>query len=149
MTGGRWATVIIVVALLGLFVWAFWMKTVQEAKEIEALDEYELTPSEFYLLPENKKQHYRERRLEVPLPQDWGGALFSTSAGAWGDVYEKAVHTGSLDPLMAQYNRAVFEMAHPRIRIRFQPWDMWSADYRSQTLVAVQSGRAPAVSVAI
>ena len=49
---------------------------------------------------------------------------------------------------MAQYNRAVFEMAHPRIRIRFQPWDMWSADYRSQTLVAVQSGRAPAVSVA-
>jgi hypothetical protein len=49
---------------------------------------------------------------------------------------------------MAQYNRSLFELEHPRVRVEFLNFDMWGDNFKSVLAVALASHRAPAVYIA-
>src|SRR5919199_96052 len=70
------------------------------------------------------------------------------SRGPYPSVLDKAVHTGELEALMAQYNRSLFELEHPRVKVAFINFDMWSPNFKSVLAVSLSSGRAPAVYIA-
>src|SRR5205085_1506009 len=90
----------------------------------------------------------RYRSIPLRIPEAWGGSLLPFSRGPFPSVLEKAVESGDVTALAAQYNRALFELAHPRVRVEFVNFDMWSPNFKSALAVALASHRAPAVYVA-
>lgn len=106
----------------------------------------ELAPEQFQGLTDEQKIRYRSVVLRVP--ENWGGTLLPFSRGPYKNVVEKAVHTGELDALMAQYSRALFELEHPRVRVEFVNFDMWSPNFKQVLAVSLASRRAPAVYIA-
>jgi len=112
----------------------------------EPLLSRDLSPQEFQLLTDREKVRYRNVVLRIP--DAWGGGMLPLSRGPYPDVLEKAVHTGELEALMAYYNRAQFELEHPRVRVEFINFDMWSLHFRSMLAVALAANRAPAVYIA-
>jgi hypothetical protein len=140
----------ILLLLAALGVWAVLARRDADAGPVELLADVELTARRAARLAEADRR--RLRNVEVLLPESWpedsGAMLFPVHPGPWASPHEKAVHTGMLSPIMAQYSRSVFQLAHPRIRVRFTPLQLWGEDYRSVLLVAMQSGRAPALFVA-
>jgi hypothetical protein len=105
-----------------------------------------LSPEEFLLLSDEEKLRYRNVVLRIP--EAWGGQLLPFSAGPYPSTWEKAIHTGELQALMAQYNRSLFEFEHPHVRVEFLNFDMWSPNFKSVLAVSLASGRAPAVYIA-
>jgi hypothetical protein len=105
-----------------------------------------LTPEQFLVLPDEEKLRYRSVTLRIP--EAWGGQLLPFTPGPFPSVLEKAVHSGEVAALMAQYNRSLFELEHPRIRVEFINFDMWSPNFKSVLAVSLSSGRAPAVYIA-
>ena len=106
----------------------------------------ELTPAEFLLLSDEEKIRYRDITLRIP--EAWGGSLLPFSKGPYASVLDKAVHSGELEALMAQYNRALFELEHPRVKVEFVNFDMWSSNFKSVLAVSLASHRAPSVYIA-
>src|SRR5262249_37815956 len=82
-----------------------------------------LTPQEFTILSDDEK--YRYRHVVLRIPEAWGGSLLPFSRGPYPSVLEKAVETGDVMALAAQYNRALFELEHPSVRVEFVNFDMW------------------------
>src|SRR5437763_12091079 len=74
--------------------------------------------------------------------------MLSCARGPIPSVLKKAAESGVGAAVMAQYNRALFELAHPRVRVEFVNFDMWSPNFKSALAVALASHRAPAVYVA-
>jgi hypothetical protein len=105
-----------------------------------------LTPQAFLLLSDEEK--LRARSIRLRIPEAWGGQLLPFSPGPFPSVLEKAVHTGEVEALMAQYNRGLFELEHPRVRVEFINFDMWSPNFKSVLAVSLSAGRAPAVYIA-
>lgn len=106
----------------------------------------ELTPQQFQILSDAEKIRYRNVVLRIP--QAWGGFLLPLSRGPYPTTLEKAVHNGELDALTAQYNRSLFELEHPRVRVEFVDFDMWTPNSKQVLAVALASGRAPAAYLA-
>ena len=111
------------------------------------VEQPELTPAQFAALPEAEKARYRTTVIRIPEGLDTT-SLLPFDKGPFASVVDRAVHTGTLEALMSQYNRAIFEARHPRVRVEFVPFEMWSDDYRAVLAVALASGTAPAVYVA-
>jgi hypothetical protein len=106
----------------------------------------ELAPEEFSVLSDQEKIRYRNVVLRIP--EAWGGGLLPFDRGPYPSILEKAIHTGEVDALMAQYNRALFELEHPRVKVEFINFDMWTPTFRSVLAVSLASGRAPAAYIA-
>jgi hypothetical protein len=105
-----------------------------------------LTPEEFLILSDEEKLRYRNVTLRIP--EAWGGQLLPFTPGPFPSVLEKAVQSGEVAALMAQYNRSLFELEHPQVRVEFINFDMWSPNFKSVLAVSLSSDRAPAVYIA-
>lgn len=105
-----------------------------------------LTPEQFLLLSDDEKLRYRNVVLRIP--EAWGGQLLPFTPGPYPSVLDKAVHSGEVSALMAQYNRSLFELEHPQVRVEFINFDMWSPNFKSVLAVSLSAGRAPAVYIA-
>jgi ABC-type glycerol-3-phosphate transport system substrate-binding protein len=105
-----------------------------------------LTPKEFQILSPNEQARYRSVVLRVP--ESWGGALLPFDAGPYKSPLDRAIHSGDLDTMMGLYNQTLFEFQHPRIRLEYVNFDMWSENFKSALAVAIASGRAPAYYIA-
>lgn len=105
-----------------------------------------LTADQFQLLRD--KEQIRYRNIILRVPNSFGGVLLPASPGAYDSVLDKAIHTGDLNTLMGLYNQTMFEIAHPRVKIEYLNFDMWSDNFNSQLAVALSGNRAPAYYVA-
>jgi hypothetical protein len=105
-----------------------------------------LKPVEYQMLKDREKIRYKN--VVVRVPESWGGALLPFDPGPYRSPIEKAVHGGDLNTLMGLYNQSLFELQHPRVRIEYINFDMWSDNFRSALAVALASNRAPAYYIA-
>ncbi len=105
-----------------------------------------LKPEQYLMLSDREKLAYKTVTLRVP--QSWGGDLLPFDRGPFDSIREKAVHGGELGALMADYNRALFELEHPRVRVEFIAFDMWSPYFKSVLAVSLSAHRAPSVYIA-
>src|SRR5262245_45776482 len=105
-----------------------------------------LTPVEYQLLKDRDKVRYKD--VVVRVPASWGGALLPFDAGPYRSTVEKAVHGGDLQTLMGLYNQSLFELEHPRVKIEYVNFDMWTDNFRSALAVALSANRAPAYYIA-
>jgi hypothetical protein len=105
-----------------------------------------LTPVEYQLLNDDRKTRYKS--VIVRVPAAWGGALLPFDAGPYRSPVDKAVHGGDLGTLMGLYNQSVFELEHPRVKIEYVNFDMWTDNFRSALAVALAAKRAPAYYIA-
>src|SRR5207245_1269407 len=103
-------------------------------------------PDQFLVLNDVEKIRYR--RIPLRIPEAWGGRLLPFSRGPFPSVLEKAVQSGDLPAIIAQYSRSIFELEHPEVRVDFINFDMWSPNFKSVLAVSLASHRAPAVYVA-
>lgn len=106
----------------------------------------ELTPQQFVGLSDAEKRRYRSVVLRIP--EAWGGKLMPFSAGPYPSILDNAVETGEIEAIMAKYNQSLFELEHPRVRVEFLNFDMWSPNFKSALAVSLAAGRAPAVYIA-
>lgn len=106
----------------------------------------ELTPVQYQLLNDKDKQRYKDIVLRVPA--QWGGALLPLDAAPYTSSVEKAIHSGQLETLMGLYNQSLFELEHPRVKIEYINFDMWTDNFRSALAVALSAGKAPAYYIA-
>jgi hypothetical protein len=106
----------------------------------------ELTPSEYLVLKDAEKVRYKN--VIVRVPADWGGVLLPKDAGPYLSPVDKSVHGGDLGTLNGLYNQSVFELEHPRVKIEYLHFDMWSDNFRSALAVALSAKRAPAYYIA-
>jgi ABC-type glycerol-3-phosphate transport system substrate-binding protein len=106
----------------------------------------DLTPAEYQLLSDAEKIRYKN--IVVRVPESWGGALLPYDIGPYASAIDKTVHSGDLNTLMGLYNQSVFELQHPRVKIEFINFDMWSDNFNSALAVALSAHRAPAYYVA-
>ena len=109
------------------------------------ISERELSPSEYLTLKDDEKVRYKKssyayRRL--------GGVLLPMDAGPIFSPTDKSVHGGDLGTLMGLYNQSVFELEHPRVKVEYLNFDMWSDNFRSALAVALSAKRAPAYYIA-
>src|SRR5690242_3722976 len=98
----------------------------------------ELTPDEYQLLSERDQQRYKN--IVVRVPHSLGGVLLPKSSGAYPTIIDKTVHSGDTLTLMGLYNQALFETAHPRVKVEYTQFDMWSDNFRSVLAVAISAG---------
>jgi ABC-type glycerol-3-phosphate transport system substrate-binding protein len=106
----------------------------------------ELTPTQYQLLRDDEKIRYKD--VTVRVPESMGGVLLPFDAGPYSSATEKAVHSGDLNTLIGLYNQSMFELKHPRVKIEYINFDMWSGDFQSALAVALAARRAPAYYVA-
>ncbi len=106
----------------------------------------DLSPAEYQLLPDAEKVRYKN--IVVRVANTWGGATLPFDSGPYSSPVEKAVHSGDLSTLMALYNQSLFELQHPRVKIEYINFDMWSNNFNSTLAVALSAHRAPAYYVA-
>lgn len=106
----------------------------------------QLSVSEYQLLPDHEKIRYKN--VVVRVPESWGGALLPFDRGPYPSPVDKAVHGGDLETLMGLYNQAMFELQHPRVKIEYINFDMWTPNFKSALAVALAAGRAPAYYIA-
>jgi hypothetical protein len=105
-----------------------------------------LSPTNYQLLKDPEKIQYKNITLRIPA--QWGGALLPLDAGPYRSPTDKAVHSGDLANLMGLYNQALFELEHPRVKVEYINFDMWSDNFRSALAVALSANRAPAYYIA-
>ena len=106
-----------------------------------------LTPAQFEALPDHRKEEYRQ--IELRIPEGLAGVqLLPVNRGKFDSVVDRAVHTGMLEALMAQYTRALFESKYPRFKVEFVPFEMWGEDFKAVLAASLASGKAPAAYVA-
>src|SRR5579859_2851536 len=105
-----------------------------------------LSAVEYQLLPDDRKLRYKDVISRVP--QSWGGALLPLDAGPYPTPVEKAIHGGDLRDLMGIYNQSVFELEHPRVKVEYINFDMWTDNFRAALAVALSARRAPAYYIA-
>lgn len=106
----------------------------------------ELTPSEYLVLKDAEKVRYKN--VIVRVPANWGGVLLPVDAGPYLSPTDKAVHGGDIGTLMGLYNQSAFELEHPRVKIEYLNFDMWSDNFKSALAVALSAKRAPAYYIA-
>ncbi len=106
----------------------------------------ELTPNEYITLKDPDKVRYKN--VIVRVPADWGGVLLPMDAGPYKSPTDRAVHGGDIGTLIGLYNQSVFELEHPRVKIEYLNFDMWSDNFRSALAVALAGKRAPAYYIA-
>ncbi len=106
----------------------------------------ELTPEQYQLLSDKDKIAYKNVLIRVP--ETWGGALLPPHKGPYDSTIDKAVHGGDIRTLMGLYNQALFELRHPRVKVEYIPFDMWSPTFPSVLAVAISSNRAPSYYIA-
>jgi hypothetical protein len=106
----------------------------------------ELTPSEYLTLTDVEKVRYKN--VVVRVPADWGGVQLPKDAGPYLSPTDRAVHIGETGTLTGLYNQSVFELEHPRVKIEYLNFDMWSDNFRSALAVALSANRAPAYYIA-
>lgn len=111
-----------------------------------ALANRTLTPSQYALLRDDEKIRYKDISLRVP--EALGGTLLPFDAGPYTSPTDKAVHSGDLGALMGLYNRSMFELEHPRVKVEFLNFDLYSNEFQSALAVALAAHRAPAFYVA-
>jgi hypothetical protein len=105
-----------------------------------------LTATEYTLLPDDRKLRYKD--VVIRVPESWGGALLPLDAGPYASPVDKAIHSGDLKDLMGIYNQSVFELEHPRVKVEYINFDMWTDNFRSALAVALSARRAPAYYIA-
>jgi len=105
-----------------------------------------LTPAEYYIKSDMEK--FRYKNITVRVPGSWGGVLLPEDAGPWGAPIWKAVHWGDVTTIMGLYNQALFELQHPRVKLEYIQFDMWSDNFKSALAVALKAKRAPAYYIA-
>jgi len=108
--------------------------------------ERRLTPAQYQLLKDEDQIRYKN--IVIRVPESWGGALLPFDPGPYPSPVDKAVHSGNLTVLMGLYNQALFELEHPRVKIEYINFDMWSDNFKSTLAVALASNRAPAYYIA-
>ena len=107
----------------------------------------DLTPTQFEALPDHRKAEYRQ--IELRIPEGLNGVqLLPVNRGRFDSVVDRAVHTGMLEALMAQYTRALFESEFPQFKVEFVPFEMWGEDFKAVLAASLASGKAPAAYVA-
>jgi len=106
----------------------------------------DLSPDEFQRLPDRDQVRYRD--IVIRVPHTFYGVLPPTHSGVYPSILDKMVHTGDLVTLMGLYNQALFEAQHPRVKVEYISFDMWSENFRSALAVAMSAGRAPSFYVA-
>lgn len=105
-----------------------------------------LTPTEYQILKDREKIAYKS--VVIRVPESWGGALLPLSPGPYPSPTDKAIHGGDLPTLMGLYNQALFELQHPRVKVEYINFDMWSPNFRAALAVAISGGRAPSYYIA-
>src|SRR5579871_5821236 len=85
----------------------------------------ELSPAQYQLLRDDEKIRYKN--IIVRVPESMGGALLPFDAGPYPSAMDKAVHGGDLSTLTGLYNQSMFELEHPRVKIEYINFDMWSS----------------------
>jgi hypothetical protein len=106
----------------------------------------ELSPQEYMNLNDAQKVRYKD--VIVRVPSEWGGVLLPFEPGPYKDVTDKAVHGGDLITLMGLYDQSAFELEHPRVKIEYVNFDMWSDNFNSALAVALSARRAPSYYIA-
>jgi ABC-type glycerol-3-phosphate transport system substrate-binding protein len=106
----------------------------------------ELSPEQYRLLGDREKVRYKN--ILIRVPNTWGGALLPRDRGPYPSAADKAIHGGDLANLMGIYNQSLFELQHPRVRVEYINFDMWSDNFRSALAVALAGRRAPAYYIA-
>lgn len=106
----------------------------------------ELTATQYQMLKDPERIRYKN--VVVRVPESWGGALLPFDPGPYRSAIDKAVHGGELTTLMGLYNQSLFELQHPRVKIEYVNFDMWSDNFRSALAVALAANRAPAYYIA-
>jgi ABC-type glycerol-3-phosphate transport system substrate-binding protein len=106
----------------------------------------DITPLEYQQLKD--PQRIRHKDVVVRVPSTWGGVLLPFDPGPYKSPVDKATHGGDLSTLIGLYNQAAFELEHPRVKIEYVNFDMWSDQFRSVLAVAIAAKRAPAYYIA-
>jgi ABC-type glycerol-3-phosphate transport system substrate-binding protein len=106
----------------------------------------ELKPEQFRILGDREKLRYKN--ILIRVPNTWGGAQLPLDKGPFPSAADKAIHGGDLANLMGIYNQSLFELQHPRVRVEYINFDMWSDNFRSALAVALAGHRAPAYYIA-
>lgn len=136
----------VVFALLGLAALAAGAAGCRIAARQHAASTPALTATQYQMLKDAEKIRYKN--IVVRVPESWGGALLPFDSGPYGAPVDKAVHGGDLNTLMGLYNQSLFELQHPRVRVEYVNFDMWSDNFRSALAVALSANRAPAYYIA-
>ena len=118
----------------------------RKAQEAHGPGSAELSPEAYQLLPDREKVRYKDVVLRIPA--SWGGVLLPNDAGPYASPTDKTVHGGDIGPLMGLYNQSLFELQHPRVKIEYLNFDMWTENFRSALAVALSARRAPAYYIA-
>src|SRR5579859_2357525 len=123
-----------------------WLLSCRRQEENHTSSGPALSATEYTLLPDDRKLRYKD--VIIRVPQSWGGALLPLDAGPYPTPVEKAIHGGDLRDLMGIYNQSVFELEHPRVKVEYINFDMWTDNFRAALAVALSARRAPAYYIA-
>lgn len=118
----------------------------QKRQEQRASGGKELSAEAYQLLTDREKVRYKDIVLRIPA--SWGGVLLPNEAGPYASPVDKTVHGGDIATLMGLYNQSLFELQHPRVKIEYINFDMWTENFRSALAVALSARRAPAYYIA-
>lgn len=105
-----------------------------------------LTPLDYTQLRDREQVKYKDIILRIPA--SWGGVLLPVDPGAYPTILDKVVHSGDLGTITGLYNQSLFELQHPRVKVEYIHFDMWSDTFRSTLAVALSARRAPAYYIA-
>lgn len=106
----------------------------------------DLTPDEYQLLSDKEQIAYKN--IVVRVPNSFYGVLLPASAGAYPSVLDKTIHGGDMNTMMGLYNQTMFEIAHPRVKVKYINFDMWGDNFASTLAVALSAHQAPSYYVA-
>ena len=106
----------------------------------------ELTPNEYQNLTDEEKFRYKD--VVIRIPYNWGGVMLPKDGGPWGSPFWKAIHGGDVGVMIGMYNQTLFELKHPRVKVEYVLFDMWTENFKSALAVALSSRRAPSYYIA-
>src|SRR5687768_5065893 len=106
----------------------------------------ELTPNEYQNLSDEEKARYKNVVIRVPF--NWGGVQLPKDSHPWESPTAKAIHGGDIGTMIGLYNQTLFELQHPRVKVEYILFDMWTENFKSALAVALSSRRAPSYYIA-
>ena len=135
-----------VVAALFLAVTLNGCKTSSTPGAAAATRSRDLTPNEYQNLSDEEKAKYKDVVIRIPF--GWGGIQLPKDAYPWETPVDKAIHGGEIATMVGLYNQTLFELQHPRVKVEYILFDMWTDNFRSALAVALSARRAPSYYIA-
>jgi len=122
----------LVISVIGSLVLGLMGGYVLAAKE-------ELTPYDWSRLPDSEKLKYK---TVVVRSADWGGAWMEEDKVT---KFNEIIHTANYGKIFDMYNKALFELYHPKVKIQSIDFSPWGREGAQNIISGIAGGTCPSM----